>query len=78
MPHEIDAHTKDFRKVLGSATGALYDEALVQGALSRKRVADNRSAPRAGMARGAERLQIRDRPQWVFQRAFASAPDCLR
>ncbi len=22
--------------------------------------------------------KIRDRPQWVFQRAFASAPDCLR
>jgi hypothetical protein len=24
--HEIDSHTKDFRKVLGSATGALYDQ----------------------------------------------------
>ncbi|HEY7664900.1 MAG TPA: antibiotic biosynthesis monooxygenase [Xanthobacteraceae bacterium] len=24
--HEIDTHTKDFRKVLGSATGALYDQ----------------------------------------------------
>jgi quinol monooxygenase YgiN len=24
--HEINAHTKDFRKVLGSATGALYDQ----------------------------------------------------
>ena len=24
--HEIGAHTKDFRKVLGSATGALYDQ----------------------------------------------------
>jgi quinol monooxygenase YgiN len=24
--HEIDAHTKDFRKVLSSATGALYDQ----------------------------------------------------
>jgi quinol monooxygenase YgiN len=24
--HEVDAHTKDFRKVLGSATGALYDQ----------------------------------------------------
>jgi quinol monooxygenase YgiN len=24
--HETDAHTKDFRKVLGSATGALYDQ----------------------------------------------------
>jgi len=24
--HETGAHTKDFRKVLGSATGALYDQ----------------------------------------------------
>jgi quinol monooxygenase YgiN len=24
--HEVDTHTKDFRKVLGSATGALYDQ----------------------------------------------------
>ena len=24
--HEIGTHTKDFRKVLGSATGALYDQ----------------------------------------------------
>jgi quinol monooxygenase YgiN len=24
--HETDTHTKDFRKVLGSATGALYDQ----------------------------------------------------
>jgi hypothetical protein len=26
MPHEIEAHTNDFRKVLGSASGALYDQ----------------------------------------------------
>ena len=50
--HEIGAHTKDFRKVLGSATGALYDQALVPGTKRSEPQASSRQSFRPARRNG--------------------------